>query len=298
MTSIHLQAARTRVTIRPDLGGRIAQFEAFHGDTWVPLLHEGNEQVPADARDPMSWGPFVMAPWPNRIALGRFRWGGESFSIPANLGGHAAHGVAFDAQWRVGAASQTACELSLDFDDRWPFGGNVTQRIEALDDGLMQAVEIYATDKPFPAGAGWHPWFRRDVAGSEQVNVLVDADETYELVDKIPTGAMLPVVQERDLRGYPPVGSRRLDDCYRGPRGAMRVRWGDLELWLQSSENVTHAVVYTPEHAICVEPQTCAIDAFNLEARGLVDTGVQVVEPGAPLVATTVWRWASVGPLA
>jgi hypothetical protein len=63
---------------------------------------------------------------------------------------------------------------------------------------------------------------------------------------------------------------------------------------MESSSEVTHAVVYTPEHAVCVEPQTCANDAFNLDARGVEGTGVTIVEPGRPLVATTIWRWATI----
>jgi galactose mutarotase-like enzyme len=63
-------------------------------------------------------------------------------------------------------------------------------------------------------------------------------------------------------------------------------------LWIESSQKVTHTVVYTPEHAVCVEPQTCATDAFNLP----VAAGVQIVEPGRPLVATTRWRWATAEP--
>ena len=46
----------------------------------------------------------------------------------------------------------------------------------------------------------------------------------------------------------------------------MKVCWDDIELRMTSSENVRHAIVYTPERAVCVEPQSCAIDAFNLDA--------------------------------
>jgi galactose mutarotase-like enzyme len=74
----------------------------------------------------------------------------------------------------------------------------------------------------------------------------------------------------------------------------MRLRWDDLEVWMEWSGTGTHAVVYTPPEAVCLEPQTCAIDAFNLQARGIDDIGVAVVEPGHPLVASTTWRWASV----
>jgi hypothetical protein len=49
--------------------------------------------------------------------------------------------------------------------------------------------------------------------------------------------------------------------------------------------------VYTPKHAVCIEPQTCAPDAFNLAAQGMPGAGMAVVDERHPLVATTVWRW-------
>ena len=54
---------------------------------------------------------------------------------------------------------------------------------------------------------------------------------------------------------------------------------------LTVTSSCTDWVVYDrPTHAICVEPQTGPPDAFN--------HAPQVVEPGAPLVATMTWRWA------
>ena len=294
--TIRIDGARTRISIAPEFGGRIAQIEVLHRGTWVSLLHDAAERPPSE-RDAMSWGSFVMAPWPNRIALGRFPWRGETIVIPPNLGPHAGHGVCFDRAWRVDAATPTACELTVAFDQRWPFGGHAVQRIEALDDGVAQTVEVHAGDAPFPAGVGWHPWFRREIVGAEHVHALVDADERYELVDGIPTGNLLPVEGEFDLRGYPPLADRRLDDCYPRPHEPMRLRWDDLGIWMESSDNVTHAVVYTPEHAVCLEPQTCSNDAFNLQARGRPgEVGVTLVEPGRPLIASTIWRWATIEP--
>jgi aldose 1-epimerase len=290
---ILLEAARTRVTVAPGAGGRVAQIEALHRGTWTSLLH-----APEDfeaATDPMSWGSFVMAPWPNRIANGRFSWRDRTFEVPANFGAHAIHGVCFDRPWRVEATSETTCVLSIVFNERWPSGGRCVQRIEVLDDGVVQTAEVHATDGAFPAGIGWHPWFRRTIGGAEHVHAQVEASQRYELADMIPTGRLLPVEDEYDLRRYRRLADRRLDDCYRGLASGPRLLWDDLELWMESSDNVTHAVVYTPEDAVCIEPQTCAIDAFNLEARG-VDPGIAVVVAGRPLVASTQWRWATAEP--
>ncbi|MHB8376444.1 MAG: aldose epimerase family protein [Dehalococcoidia bacterium] len=290
MDVIRLAAARTRCTIAPEAGGCLLQLEVCpDGRAWLPLLLAPDDPGRALA-EPMAWGSFVMAPWPNRIAAGAFTYGGARYEVRPNLDGHAAHGVVFDRPWRVEATSARGCELSIAFDARWPFGGGATQRFTLLDDGIEQRIEVRSDGRSFPAGAGWHPWFRRDVRPEAEPRVLVDAGEVYELRAMIPTGARIPVSGDTDLRTYPALGERRLDTCYRHPRGALRVRWGDLELTMASSANVRYAVVYTPARAVCVEPQTCAIDAFNLDARGL-SAGVAIVEPGRPLVATTTWRW-------
>lgn len=290
MELLRLEATRTRCTVAPEAGGRLLQLEIRPGDgAWLPLLLAPDDPGCAIA-EPMAWGSFVMAPWPNRIAGGAFMYGDVRYEIPPNLDGHAAHGVTFDRPWRVEDASERGCVLSARFDERWPFGGGATQRLTLLDDGVEQRIDVHSDGRAFPAGAGWHPWFRRDVRPGAEPRLLVDADRAYELRGMIPTGALVPVAGETDLRAYPALDGRRLDTCYQHPRGALRVRWGEIELTMVSSEHAGHVVVYTPARAFCVEAQTCAIDAFNLDARGLA-TGVAIVEPGRPLVATTTWRW-------
>lgn len=291
---ITLQRGRTRATIAPAAGGRLLQLEIEDAGGWLGLL-----RAPRDAsralREPLAWGCFPMAPWPNRIDGGRFVWRGRLYDVSGGRGGHALHGRACYLPWTVEAATASSCRLSVAFDSAWPFGGRAVQRIDVRDDGIDLRIELQATGAAFPAGAGWHPWFRRDVRPGHDVRVLVDANRVYEADGMIPTGWLLPAAGERDLRGYPALGRRRLDACYRHPRGRLRIDWGDVELTMTQSANVTHAVVYTPREALCVEPQTCATDAFNLEAQGIAGAGVAVVEPGRPLVARTSWRWRTGG---
>jgi aldose 1-epimerase len=232
-----------------------------------------------------------MLPWPNRIDGARFTWRGRMYQLQPADDGHALHGIGVHRRWTVEALTATSCRLSLEFDAGWPFGGRAVQEFDLLEDGIAQRIEVHATGVTFPAGAGWHPWFRRDVRPGHDARVLVDADQYYEAVEMIPTGWLKPALRDHDLRDGGTLGSRRLDACYRHPRGPLRIRWGDVELRMEQSPNVTHAVVYTPEHAVCLEPQTCAIDAFNLEAQGIDGVGVSVVEQGRPLVASTTWRW-------
>jgi aldose 1-epimerase len=291
MPDLVLQHGRTRVTVSPEYGGRIAQIEVEIGGRPVQLLVDAAEQPPAE-RDPLAWGCFPMAPWPNRIADGRFSFEGATYGVTPDYGPHAIHGLTVRRAWRVEELDGTRCMLSLDFDERWPWRGSITHEMTAHDGGLTTSLRVVAAAaQRFPAGVGWHPWFRRTVGG-HGVAVGLQAAERYELQDMIPTGRTLPVAGTHDLRAAPEVGERRLDDCYRGVRSPIVVRWGELALSMEPSDNVLHAMVYTPPHAVCVEPQTCTVDAFNLDARNVDGTGIVVVTPESPLVATARWRWS------
>ena len=290
LSAIDLQQGRTRALILPEAGGRLHQLEIHDGRRWLPLLHAPSD-VAAALVEPLAWSSYPMLPWPNRVDGARFTWRGRLHNLTPNLEGHAIHGLGCFRPWTVEAVSANSCRLSLDFATAWPFGGRAVQEIKLLDDGIIQRIEIHATHDAFPAGAGWHPWFRRDVRRGHDVRLLVDADDVYETAGMIPTGRLMPAARDLDLRAGSPAGNRRIDACYRNPRGPLRIAWGDVELTTEQSPNVTHAVAYTPRHAVCLEPQTCAVDAFNLEAQGIEGTGVAIVEPGRPLIAWTAWRW-------
>jgi galactose mutarotase-like enzyme len=200
--------------------------------------------------------------------------------------------------WVVTEVSDDRCHLALnlDPDTGWPFLARLTQCIRVLADGVALRIEVDATgDAGFPAGAGWHPWFRRDVRLGCEPTVRVPAVSHYRSrPDLIPIGVVGQPDGDADLREGPELGSRRLDDFYGSVSEPMRITWGDLSLTMTSSANCAHAVVYTgSERGFCVEPQTCAPDAFNLNARGIADTGIAIVVPGKPLVAETTWRWSA-----
>ena len=290
MNLIDLDHGRTRAVIAPDAGGRLLKLAIFDGVGWLQLLHAPDD--PAEAlRGPLAWSSYPMAPWPGRIDGARFTWRGRLYELEPNLGPHALHGTTFDRPWTVEAVSRSSCRISIAFDQRWPFGGRAVQLFVLHDDGIDQRIEVRATRAPFPAGAGWHSRFRRDVRPGHDVRLLVDAAQYYETVDMIPTGWLKPALLDHDLRRGDPLADRRVDACYRAPAGPLRIAWGDVELMMEQSPNVGHAVVYTPPEDVCLEPQTCAPDAFNLTAQGIDGVGVVVVEPGRPLMAETRWRW-------
>jgi aldose 1-epimerase len=278
MVVIELEAGSARVTIDPERGGRLAS-----------LVIGGRELLigpwSADDRS-IRWGCFLMAPWPGRLASGRFEWQGETVQLPRNHGEHAIHGLGWDRGWHVATRSTTSAALELDLAAAgWPPGGTVRERF-SLEPGFLRLdAEIVARD-PMPAALGWHPWF---VRGDEPVRLRVDADRVQETVRMIPTGRTLPVVGRLDLRRGPVLGRRRLDHAYLGAASPAVIDWPDLRLTLSFEPSPSSLVVYSPAHALCVEPQTAPPNA-------LVAGDATILAAGERLSSTLVLSWATVTP--
>lgn len=251
---LELTAPGAAVLVSPHDGGRIASI-AVDGHE---LLVTGS-----GSDHPMQWGAFPMIPWAGRIRHGRLTFDGITHQLPLGLPPHAIHGTTYDRPWEVEADGSLAIELG----PAWPFGGRAVQRFALDGAGLTCTIEVHAADRPMPAQAGWHPWFRRPVT------LRLDAGAMYERdAEGIPSGHLVPV----------PPGP--WDDCFTGLAAPPRLEWPDGPTVVLTS-SCTDWVVYTqPEHALCVEPQTGPPDAPN--------TAPTIVVPGAPLVATMRLTWA------
>ena len=144
----------------PAFGGRLHQLFVGLEGLEEPLL-----QGPADPRDliddPTGGGCFPMAPWPNRVRDGRFEWNGREYRVPRDMDGESLHGLVFEKPWQVIARAGPVLEMSCELGREWPWEGRVWQRFELGPGFLAMKLEVRSGREPFPAGCGWHPWFRR-----------------------------------------------------------------------------------------------------------------------------------------
>jgi aldose 1-epimerase len=259
-----LAAGDARLIVSAHDGGRISS-----------LVVGGDELIVTEGYGPIRWGCYPMVPFPGRIRDGRFTFRGREVQLPINLPPHAIHGTVFERAWTMAGPDR----LSIDLGPDWPFPGRVEQTFELRPDGLTVTLTLEA-DEPMPGAVGWHPWFRRVLAGtadrptaaSAPVELRFEADRMFVRGDDgLPTGA----VSEP--------GPRPWDDCFIGVHTAPRVSWpGRLALEIQSSAD--HWVVYDEAvEGICVEPQTAPPDFPHIAPR--------TVEPGAPLRASMDWTW-------
>ncbi len=175
------EAGDARVVLSPALGGRLASVVVAGREL---LVNEGETH-------PMQWGSYPMVPWAGRIRHGRFTFRGREVTLPLGMPPHAIHGVAYDRPWEVVDGATIAIDLARD--ERWPFGGRVTQRLAMDGDGLEITMTLEAS-RAMPAMLGWHPWFRRVPAPGDAPARLVFAADVMLARDEegIPDGRRVP----------------------------------------------------------------------------------------------------------
>ena len=267
-----LRAGGARALIDPARGGRLAS-----------LSIDGREllrRAPSPRDASIRWGCFLMAPWPGRLADGRFPWNGRELQVPRTHGRHAIHGLGWACPWRVTERSETEAALTLDLAAAgWPPGGAVGERF-VLTPGSLRLEAAVQADLAAPAALGWHPWFLR--RGGARLRLA--AESVLEVDRMIPTGRVLPIRGRFDLASGPELGRRRLDTAYAGLRSPIDIEWPDLSLRMSFGPEITTAVVYTPPEVFCVEPQTAPPNA-------LASGGATHLDAGGRLESTLTLEW-------
>ena len=250
-------------------GSNCARIDASCGGRLASLCIDGEEVLVTEGSGDTEWGCYPMVPWAGRVRDGRFHWAGSDHQLPINLPPHALHGTVFGSTWEVTGPDSMRCRLG----SGWPWPGEVRSVFALGADSFTWRLEVHADADAFPVVVGWHPWFRRSLAGHGPVRFDFDPAEMHiRDAAGIPTGE----------RVAPTPGP--WDDCFSKLRSNPRLTWpGGLTVELTSS--CEHWVIYDqPSHAVCVEPQSGPPDAFNLG-------GAEVARPGEPVVHTMRLRW-------
>lgn len=267
------------------------QVEIATGDqrAWLTEVGAGLRRYVVAGRDVLDgYGEDAMAssgrgqlllPWPNRIADGRYSFGGRDLQLPlTEPSSHTAiHGLARWVAWGVREREDDRALFALRLHPQpgYPFTLDLEAEYALADDGLT--VRLGATnagDGPCPVGAGAHPYLRPAASATVDGSTLLAPVATRLLNDDrgIPTGRE-PVEGTRyDFREPRPLGDLQLDtaftDLERGSDGRALVRLDDTELWL--GEGFDHLMLFTGDplpnvarRSLGVEPMTCAPNAFQ-----------------------------------
>ncbi len=279
---LELAAGNASAAIAPADGGTLVSLRVAGRELLVP---ERSEDGPVP-----TFGSFLMAPWVGELSLGELEFRGQRVSIPPNRGRHAIHGLVATGAWQVEEAGAAMARLTRRLEPPWPFGGIVTQEFRLDDAGITLEAEIRAEVAAMPAALGWHPWFATPDPGS--VRVGVQADAMLELDDELlPTGRILPVEGDTDLRDAPILGNRQIDAVFVGAVSPALLSLPGIDLEIHFDPEIDNVVVFTSPGTVCVEPWSAWPDAFRAAADGH-PSGVRVLEPGESLRRWTRWQWS------
>ncbi|GAC1364810.1 MAG: aldose 1-epimerase family protein [Actinomycetota bacterium] len=246
-----------------------------------------------------------LIPWPNRLAGGRYRFGGSDYQValtePAK--NNAIHGF---LRWRAWRAERHEADRVVMSSTLYPLMGYPFLLEVSVDYQLSEAglaVTTRATnagDRACPFGCGQHPYLSAGSGLLDDCDLEVGAGTRIVTDDvrQLPVGSEPVAGTAFDFRTRRRIGAQTVDfaftDLARDGEGLAWVRlWGAdgacAELWLD--EAYPFVEIYTgdtlaPQRrrlGLGTEPMTCPPNAF---ASG---EGVISLEPGS----TVTTRWGA-----
>jgi len=264
-----LQQGAARLTLDPLRGGTIREFH-WQG---IPIFRPTG---PDAGDEPLETACFPMIPFANRIAQGRFEFGGRSVQLSRNWSGdpHPLHGYGWRAPWSVLGASASSARIRFEGgEDEWPWRYRCEQHFQLLPDGLSIELSIRNLDvAPMPAMLGLHPYFH-DAAHARLSAVLPRVwltDEAALPVAEAPTPLAWRFEPARIVNTLP------LDHCFSGWNGIATLRWPDRTVTVRATDcHCLHIYAPAGKDFFCVEPQSAPAGALGREASPLT-----VIAPG------------------
>ena len=286
---LELKAGEARLLLCPAIGGSIGAWS--RGGTDI-LRASTAEALASDNARMLACFPLI--PFSNRIAWGRFSFGGESFQLDRNFGDHphTIHGNAWRRAWEVVRHDPSSAELMLQHDPandptaapghtHWPYRYTARLLYALQPDGLAVTITFENTDsRPQPVGLGLHPYQPR----TPRTALAFKAGSVWQTdADSLPD-ARLPVEGHWSFEPGRVIDGPPLDNCYAAWTGRAEIVRPEhgIRLTIAGDDIFRHLVVYTPDDKpfFAVEPASNMTDAIN-HMDTVPDHGLRVVQPGA-----------------
>lgn len=236
----------------------------------------------------------IMAPFPNRIAGGRYRFDGRDHDLLPGVPAAERliyHGFLRELDLTIANVQEAAAGASVLFTGTirpaafpgYPFSLKLNVRVSFTARGL--ALGVTATnvgEHAAPYAAGWHPYFRLGDAPIERLELTVPATRCVltdaKLLPLEGDDAFVPVeaAPVPDFRRPRTIGDAVLDGCYANAApdadGLIRSRLRDpatgrtLTIWQRGG--LTHlftgdTLAREPRRSIAIEPVEAMTNAFN-----------------------------------
>ena len=315
----------TSITVMPGRGMEVLQITAnFPGRGNVDVLASPD---PAGAKKMLDEGDTAngdlgyrlgsafLVPYPNRIrgklsADGKTlttQWQGHTITLPANNIGknpgaeqHAMHGLILKAHTDnvaekaiPGGKEVTGVIHAGDFGGHWLSKTDLNFTISLTADAVDAVVVAHNVgNEAEPIAIGWHPYFNFPSGDRTQARLQIPASmqATVDNYDNVfPTGKLVPVTGQYDLRAGQPLYKNFYDDNW------SQLDWKNGVVQVNISDPAAHYGVriegvspeiktiqaYAPpaKNFVAVEDQFNFADPFGKE-WGSMDTGMVTLKPG------------------
>lgn len=230
---------------------------------------------------------YPLMPYSNRIENARLLLDGEVIAIASHPEArpHSLHGNAHTQPWLATQTAPTSATLTLDSpaSSAWPWAYHACQRFDLTATQLAVTLKLTNTSaRRMPAGIGLHPYFRHETAALVGHNAKRCWPANHEF---FPTSSRL-LRPEEAYAAPRPLTDGTMTDYFCDWNGVAHLELpGGSTLNLSCDPVFAHFVVHRPPVPayLCLEPVSHVTNAFNLAAKGIADTGSQVLEPGQSL---------------
>jgi len=110
---------------------------------------------------------FPLVPYSNRLFAGQLLTPEGALTLPCNHARHPipVHGLGWRANWSTRQLNAHSAEQQHyhEADVHWPFAYDCTQHVSLSEDAAHFTLSLHnLSDRPIPAGLGFHPWFAID----------------------------------------------------------------------------------------------------------------------------------------
>ena len=244
----------------------------------------------------------LLAPWPNRIRDGKYRYRGDDYQLPINEvnRNNALHGLVFDKNWSVGTYEKDQITLKITIDEQEKYPGTLELEINYKFDELGLLSTLTATNRgatQIPYGASTHPYI--SVPGLSSVNnfklglgankvLLTDAQRLLpiELIDVESTNF--------DFRTPRAIGDLFIDHAFLQdpdlPKVVSVTSHDGKGVLISFNDSAKWVQIHTADRfggadsrkVLAVEPMTCPPDAFN--------SGIDLIELSPEQNHELIWR--------
>lgn len=288
---LELTKGRQRLTLLPEIGGAIRQWQVDGHDVFLPVT-----TPELGAQHGEAVGAYPMLPYVNRLADGSFSFAGHEYHLTPNMTGcpHPIHGNAWENAWDVLHKSATHAILAFDHtpdsaegknNPHWPFSYRAVLSYALKDERLEVTMVVENRDTvEQPVGFGFHPF----LSAGEDAHLTFHARQVWKTDPQgLPIEAV-PCEGEWSFQKPTPIYNRALDHGFSGFGGYAELQQRGLapSVRIEADFIFSHLTVFTAEKGgfVAIEPATSMTDALNRpEVAG---RGVHVLKPGQRIGGT------------